>query len=115
MNASYMIYPGLYGKDRRRQNFSKEIGDRIIKEACSFRDITPDQLKSSCRFRHYVDTRAIAVRYMRDTYGWSFQTMGNFINKDHSTVIHLLRNTRNITEVKELYDQFCKHLDERGL
>jgi hypothetical protein len=47
------------------------------------------RLTSLQRDTHIVECRATVARYLRDR-GWSYPRIGQFMHRDHSSIIHLL-------------------------
>ena len=60
-------------------------------------------IKKETRIREYVYARFIYAKIMRDK-GFSLSYIGNTINKDHSTIIHALKQF----ELLKKYDDFKK-------
>lgn len=48
-------------------------------------------LRGNCRLRHFVNARTEFVVYAYNTLGKSSKQIGIFLNRDHSSIIHLLR------------------------
>ena len=55
---------------------------------CDYFDITVKQLKSSSRKREHVTARIIFSHLARNRYNMTFGSIGAFLNRDHSTIIH---------------------------
>lgn len=67
-------------------------------------------IKDSTRRREYVYGRNLFMRLAKDLNPWmSLSTIGKFINKDHATIIHGLRqfdNIKNYNQDKDYIDSY---------
>lgn len=69
----------------RRQN---DI-DGILEKACAMFGVTLGDLKGRCRKRNMVHARVYAVAMFREQMDLPFAEIGRYINRDHSSVMHL--------------------------
>ena len=75
-------------------------GAWVIAQVCRERRLTPAELTGRSRFRDYVDARMrVAVILNRDR-GWSLPRIGKLLNRDHTSIVHLLRKA----EAMGIYD-----------
>lgn len=79
-----------------------EIREVFLATANIYR-ITPDKLWARTRKREIVDARHIAISIIYDNYGsygkgngYTLDRIGDFFNRDHTTIIHALQNCRNM-------------------
>lgn len=61
---------------------------------------TMAQLKRHDRRRILVDVRAEVARYLR-AHDWSFPRIGEFLGRDHATVMRLLRRADELAQARE--------------
>lgn len=75
---------------------SLESLERIILSTVPY-DLTPHLFKSKSRRREYVDTRSIFAHIAR-RFNFKFKSIGEYINRDHTSIIHLNRKANNLIE-----------------
>ena len=102
---SYWAYPGLLNKPRQI-SITKLFNciELIV-------GVTQEDLKSKDRYRDYVDSRCIFTYFLRTHTKLSLTAIGNHINRDHSTVLHQQRLTKNLLEVDEEFRQKYEHIE----
>lgn len=64
----------------------------IITQWVESQGLTMAQLKSANRDPQMVECRRRVSKYLRH-HGWSMPAIGRFIDRDHTTVLHLLRGS----------------------
>lgn len=75
-------------------------GAWVIAQVCRERRLAPAQLTGQSRSPDFVDARMrVAVILKRDR-GWSLPRIGRLLNRDHTTILHLLRKA----EAMGIYD-----------
>lgn len=81
------------------------FSDSLINLTCRYFDLNVDKFVGRCRLKHYCDSRNMYVNYIKDTYKSqiSLTQLGKSINRDHSSVIHYLKQHKNLMEYDELY------------
>jgi len=63
------------------------------------------------RKRAYVDARRVYAKILRDR-GYSFESIGRTLKKDHATIIHYLRNIEHIfVQDKTFFSKYAKCRD----
>jgi hypothetical protein len=62
-------------------------------------------LKSKCRLRERVYGRFILYKYLRN-YNLSLDRIGKFFNRDHSTVLHGLKQYELLSEYRYKHEDF---------
>ena len=76
----------------------KEILDDVLKEC----DVTLEELKSRRRMEEYVLKRERVSKVLRSM-GFTLQSIGDLMNKNHATIInHLQRDKVKAEEVQEI-------------
>jgi chromosomal replication initiation ATPase DnaA len=100
-------YESEYLKDRiRAYRVGGLVSDEMLNEnaqnICNMYGITIDQLKSKGRYSLLVMARVHFSRHMRLIHNASFQTIGKFLNRDHTTILHYFKAYKidpNISEI----------------
>lgn len=73
---------------------------KIINEVFSI------DLESESRKREVVDARKVYTKILRDN-GYRYEAIANSIKKDHSTIVHYIKNINNILSYdKHLMDKY---------
>jgi len=62
-------------------------------------------LKSKCRLREKVYGRFILYKYLRN-YNLSLERIGKFFNRDHTTVLHGLKQYKLLSEFRFKHEDF---------
>lgn len=88
----------------------------IVDAGCKFMAIEPELLFGTRRYRYAVECRHVIMNYLRVEKNYFLRQIGNMFNRDHTTVIHAIKTTRNLCETnpdfKYHYIQLVKHLNE---
>jgi chromosomal replication initiation ATPase DnaA len=76
--------------------------------ACNRYDVTAAEFNSKSMARHLVMARTLFIWLVR-TYRphVSYTTLGNWINRDHSSAIYLFRKAEGLLERDEEFQQEC--------
>jgi len=90
-------YEDAYIKDRVRAYrvggfVSGEMLTENAEDVCNIYGITMDKLKGKERYHTYVMARVHFCRHMRLIHNASFKTLGKFLNRDHTTIIHYFKD-----------------------
>lgn len=94
------VYPGLHSIDGIGMSLNQKI-EVIINTACDHYEVNPLKFATKSRERRYVEARAAAFWGMREYTDLSYAEIGKKFRKDHSTIIHNVRNAYNWMEVDE--------------
>lgn len=88
--------PGIKRNPAKRTYNDQEIMSQIAELVCKQYDIKEWQLKCNRRLRPYVRARQMFCYLTRDTkVEIPLKTIGGFLGRDHSTVIHSIRQIEN--------------------
>jgi chromosomal replication initiation ATPase DnaA len=98
--------------DINKNNAKWEDAMRCV---CQVYDITPDDIYSHIRKQHILYGRHTFNYICRKTIGMSLDSIGRIINRDHSTIIHSVRQTQDLIEYDrnfaKTYQQTLELLD----
>ena len=90
--------------------------DEFITEYCINTNITLEQLKSKSRKIDTVEKRMIAAYFLRNKVGMTFIQVGNYLHKNHASIIHYIKLTERFIDVyphiKKLYNEADKAYDK---
>jgi len=88
------------------------FSDSLINLVCRFFNLDVDRFKGRDRHKHYCDARNMYAFYIRDTYKAqiSLTQLGKTIERDHSSIIHYLKQHDNLMFRDELYTERYKAL-----
>ncbi len=67
---------------------SKVTADIIVNVVSNYFSITPQEMKSKKRSNNIVVPRSVAMYFMRNILDMTFEQIGHFFNKHHTTVMH---------------------------
>ena len=62
--------------------------DLVVRYVCRYYGVEADDLKSTQRVRNIAEPRQVAMYLMREMIGASFQDIGAYFHRDHTTAIH---------------------------
>jgi hypothetical protein len=90
-------YEDAYLKDRiRAYRVGGFVSDEMLlsnaEDICKIYGISLDNLKCKERYHIYVMARVHFCRHMRLIHNASFKTLGKFLNRDHTTIIHYFKD-----------------------
>lgn len=80
---------------------SLETLEEIILSTIPYR-ITPQVFRSRNRRREYVDTRSMFAHIAR-RFNFKFKSIGKYINRDHTSIIHLDKKASDLIETDPVY------------
>ncbi len=80
----------------------------ILKSVSAFSGIPIKTLKGKSRARGIVYNRHIFCKIAKDE-GYILDAIGRSINRDHSTVLHSLRNVYEVKEVNDLLTKYYRY------
>ena len=104
------VYAGLCGKKIKTLD-SKIIYDKVVRETSYIFNIEPRRMMSRRRKRYYVMGRQIISYILKKHYGFTFVKIGEFMKRDHSTII----NSLNKHEIDYEYDEDYKLLCNKAI
>jgi len=70
----------------------------VMRAVCQIYNITPDDIYSKNRTQHILYARHTFNYICRRTLRMSLESIGRIINRDHSTIIHSVRQTQDLIE-----------------
>jgi len=76
--------------------FPTTTAPAIIRSTCQLFDITEAELKGAGRTRGLIEARFHAVMRMRRELGLSTPSIGRLLNRDHTSIINLLRKSDGV-------------------
>lgn len=76
--------------------FPATTAPAIIRSTCQLFDITEAELKGAGRTRGLIEARFHAVMRMRKELGLSTPSIGRLLNRDHTSIINLLRKSDGV-------------------
>lgn len=102
-NMSYWCIPGVRKPDMptiyRKTDESIAVGT-IIDMVCLYFDVTIEQLKSKNRARQICYPRHIAMFLLYNYCIKSCQSVANYFNRDHTSVLHAVRSIKNLVDTE---------------
>lgn len=105
------IYPGLQSNTRmwlkNRTCFMTGELAIIAGSVCEVCNVSMDELKSKNRAAQITEARKIYAHLARRLYMFTYRRLGEYINRDHSTMVIAVRTCENFIEIdpnfRELY------------
>lgn len=94
---NYFIIPGIKSA-YRRESGPRMDKDIIVRTVCEYFEISETKVKSKGRAREITFARQIIMHYLFYYTDMNKVTIGNFMNRDHTTVIHSLRTLKNLMD-----------------
>ena len=94
-NVSPYVYPGMRNTDEyrklkrfKRDRITKEEILSIIAKNCC---VSVSEITSRIRKREVIDARFIFIAVMKTEFGHTLEHIGQFLGRDHTTIIHALQ------------------------
>ena len=101
-----MSYYARVGILDKQQSISKERKTELFEAKIREEyNITKDELYSKCRKRYIIEPRQIMMYVMRVHYGYRLERIASYFDKNHATVIHAVKNIRNIMFFDKHFEQ----------
>ena len=93
--------------ERYITNYKPEISiEDIVKEVCSYFDVSPEDLQTKSRKRSIVQTRQVAMYFAKELTDFSLAVIGGKIGgRDHATVLHACKTVSNLSISDKDYKQ----------
>jgi chromosomal replication initiation ATPase DnaA len=78
--------------------------NNLLTQVCEETEITVEELQSKSKQRGLADIRAAFFRMAKEAYpDASLCLIGEFVNRDHSTVIAGIKRTKDVLETGNVY------------
>jgi chromosomal replication initiator protein len=81
----------------------------ILDTVCNYFDVTEDDIRSQDRRQDYVKARHILMYFLRRYTLMGLYSIGDYLHKDHSSIVHGVKAIIIQYEVNKIYKM---HLDE---
>ncbi len=102
--SAYAI-PGLKYKSPLTRNYQESI-DKVVE----MYNVPIEILKSPTRKRDVVLPRHVAMCALYVLHRWSFKKVGNYFNRDHTTVIHAVQMIKDLSQTDEIIRNDVDHM-----
>ena len=91
-------------EDLIRQIETRDKLNDLLRQVCEEAEITIEQMQSKSKNREISDIRAAFFRMAKETYpNASLCLIGEFVNRNHSTVIAGIKRTKDVLETGNVY------------
>lgn len=67
------------------------------------RPLTLKDIRGPLRWKEIVKARAEVAKFLREERGWSFPQIGQFLDRDHTSIMHLLKPAESRAAKREAY------------
>ena len=96
--------------DLKRKKATQENCENLIRLVFNYFDVPTEMMKSKSRKREIIVARQFAMYFLRqEFYQLSLQGIADYFDKDHSTVVHSIKQINNLCE----YDSEIKEHQEK--
>lgn len=111
------IYPGIRRTDlpdgyRSSQNLLLITQEMILDSIEEVLRLNHKQIASPTRSSHYVTARIFYCHLVRKYLNWSLKEIAASINRDHTTVIHSLRNYEDYFLNEDVFRSINKTIED---
>ena len=101
---SYFARVGMLNTDR--EQLTKEQKTELFEAKVRHEyNVSKEELHSKCRKRYIIEPRQIMMYVMRVHYGYRLERIASYFDKNHSTVIHAVKNIKNIMFSDKHFEQ----------
>jgi len=83
----HVATPATCGTLEQAKPSPRAIAEKIVRDVCAARRMSVEQALSVRREAAYIDARAEIAWSLREQCHWSYPKIGQFLGRDHSTVI----------------------------
>jgi len=92
-----MSYYARVGILNKQEHLTKEKKTELFESKIRHEyNISIEELHSKSRKRYIIEPRQIMMYVMREHYGYRLERIGDYFDKNHATVIHAVKNIKNI-------------------
>ena len=106
-NISPYVYPGMKNTDEyrklkrfKRDRITKEEILSIVARNCC---VNVSEIVSRIRKREVIDARFMFIAVLKTEFGHTLEHIGEFLGRDHTTIIHALETFRDRYKQYEEY------------
>ena len=96
------VFVGLVSKDNKVYNEKKLMTSLVMLSARIF-EISEQEVMAKRRVRLFVQARTAIASILRFKYNMSLCNIGRAMNKDHSTIINMIKNHKTDMKYDEIY------------
>ena len=109
---TYHIFPGVPAISQRPfQTTQTYTPNDLIYTICKFHNIGVQKMADPIRKREIVQTRQIAMYFIRKRFSLSLKEIGKYFgNRDHSTVIHGIKTVNDLYKTDRSFRESFEHL-----
>jgi hypothetical protein len=73
----------------------------IVETVCKHFEVNKDAVLGKSRVAHHRNARHVIMYLLRDYLKMTLKDIGNYMNRDHTSVIHALRNIEGYIQTKD--------------
>ena len=88
----------MMATDKRIQSDRTVRADKIVSLAAECYGVTDHAIRSQRRTAAVVAARHLAIYLVRQRIGWSFPEIGEYIGRDHRSVMHAFHKVANLCD-----------------
>lgn len=107
--ANYYTLPGL-----KFHVLLDKLYEETIKKITQYYEVTLPQLRAKDRKREIVLARMICMCSLKQEHGWTLKKVGDYFNRDHTTVIHAIQTIKDLSctdiKIRREAKMFCPSL-----
>jgi chromosomal replication initiation ATPase DnaA len=74
--------------------------DHLAESICEDFGVSLDDVKSNKKPQHIVDVRHIVAYCLFKNFSTSLKQVGDYLNRDHSTIIHSIRKVNSLEDLR---------------
>jgi DNA-binding MarR family transcriptional regulator len=87
--------------EKEAAKVKQELHHEILKHLSEIYECSIVDILSKAKIRHFVDARAIFAFILRNNCGESLSEIGQALERDHSSVSHLVKRTEDMIFIKD--------------
>jgi hypothetical protein len=87
--------------------------ESMVRIVCLTLGITKDDILGKNRLARVAKARHVCIWLLRDTFNMTLATIGAIFNRDHSTIVHSLKQVDGMLYTGEITDVFMKRMQNK--
>lgn len=79
----------------------QQLADRFLANTCRLKGVTPEEVKSKCKFRECSDVRHVVSYYLVKSLNWTYEKAGAYFGRDHTCALNSVKQAVDLGLVIE--------------
>lgn len=104
---------GRWMRPHQRNDVRAEVApEAVVARVCEVFKVTMDDIAGPARKQKISDARRVMVYLLRELSGLSLQAIGDLLNRNHSTVLHILDFVKGRCDSNPVFERQLKYIKD---